>query len=91
MLPYGLQSRVGDLLEAHLSKKSTNKENLAHNASLRGSNGNNSPNDKELYENEKPFARSVVAERILKRRSLEMRNKQEDWEVIFNLLPYCCN
>ncbi|KAL3375265.1 hypothetical protein AABB24_006646 [Solanum stoloniferum] len=80
VLHYGLQSRVGDLLEAHLSKKSVNKENLTHNASLRGSNDNNSPNDKELHENEKPFARNVVAERILMRRSLEMRNKQGDWQ-----------
>ncbi|KAJ8553471.1 hypothetical protein K7X08_024149 [Anisodus acutangulus] len=80
VLPYGLQSRVGDLLEAHLSKKSINKENIAHNASLGGSNDSNSPNDKGLYENEKPFARNVVAERILMRRSLEMRNKQEDWQ-----------
>lgn len=90
MLPYGLQSRVGDLLEAHLSKKSINKENLVYNASLRGSSDNNSPNDKEVYENEKPFARSIVAERILRRRSLEMHNKQEDWQVIFFLLPDCC-
>lgn len=90
MLSYGLQSRVGDLLEAHLSKKSINKEDLAYNASSRGSIGNNSPNDKELYENEKPFARSVVAERILRRRSLEIRNKQEDWQVIFYLSPDCC-
>lgn len=80
-MPYGLQNRVDDLLKAHLSKKSGNKENFAHNASL---------NDKELYENEKPFAQSVVAERILRRRSLEMRNRQEDWKVIFYLLPDCC-
>lgn len=84
VLPIGLQRQVDSRLRAHISKKPMNKENFPHDAVSRLGAGENLLND-GICEHEEPSPRSVVAERILTRRSVQMRSKQQDWEVIIQI------
>nr|XP_027125922.1 DExH-box ATP-dependent RNA helicase DExH3 isoform X2 [Coffea arabica] len=78
VLPSGLVGRVDTYLKAYLSRKAKNKETFGH-SSLPRSSDKLSAND-DLSECQESPTRSVVAERILKRRSLDMRNRQQDWQ-----------
>nr|GMC51507.1 DExH-box ATP-dependent RNA helicase DExH3 [Ipomoea batatas] len=80
VLPHGLQDRVNALLKAYCSKKSINNTSSEYNYFSRSSNGQKFSNDNELCENEKPPSRNIVAERILRRRSLDMQYKQQNWQ-----------
>lgn len=81
MLSFGLHKLVNSHLRAHLSRKAVNKENFAYE-SLSTSNADQSLLiDERFDEQEKPSTQSVVAERIVRRKSLLMRNKQQDWKV----------
>ncbi|KAM7471108.1 hypothetical protein LguiA_009291 [Lonicera macranthoides] len=79
VLPFGLQSRVDAHLKAYLSRKSTNEtfqDNSFSNASMGNHFGSNG-----VYDQEEPISRiSVAMEGILKRKSLLLRNKQQDWQ-----------
>lgn len=88
VLPFGLHKDVDAHLRAHLSQKPMNRGNLSHNSMSR-SNGNGSiAKDGGLYEQEEPLIQNSVAmERILQQRSLRLRNKQQEWQVI--ALPFC--
>lgn len=79
VLPFGLQRRVDSHLRAHISRKPMNKENFPHDSVSRLGAGESFSND-GIYEHEEPSPRSVVAERILARRSMQMRSKQQDWQ-----------
>lgn len=82
MLPVRVQRLVDSHVRAHLSRKSDNKEAFEHNnvnATLKA--GQDVFSDEGFHEQAEPFTRSVAAERILVRRSLQMRSKQEAWHV----------
>lgn len=81
ILPYGLQSKVDYHLRAHLSKKSTSKESLSDNSLSRSSSSSSIAADEGFYEHQEPSIRNSVAmEKILQRRSLNLRYKQQEWQ-----------
>ncbi|KAL3640746.1 hypothetical protein CASFOL_015714 [Castilleja foliolosa] len=80
MLPLGLQRAVASHLRAHLSRKAVNKENFPHDAFSTSNAGQSQLLDERFDEQEEPSTRSVVAERIFKQRSLQMHNKQQEWQ-----------
>ncbi|KAH6805008.1 RNA helicase family protein [Perilla frutescens var. frutescens] len=77
VLPFGLQREVNSHLRAHLSRKTVSKENNAHSPS---NVGQGQLIDEGFEEQVDTSTRSVIAERVLLRRSLQMRNKQQDWQ-----------
>uniref|UniRef100_A0A5B6ZGD2 RNA helicase n=1 Tax=Davidia involucrata TaxID=16924 RepID=A0A5B6ZGD2_DAVIN len=82
VLPFELQRRVDAHLKGYISRKSMNKEGFSDNAFSRSISGSSLAIDEGLYEQEGPLIQgtSVVAEKILHRKSLQMRNKQQDWQ-----------
>lgn len=88
VLPFGLEKEVNSHLRAHLSKKAVNKENL-HNLYPASNVGHSQLIDGGLEEQEKPSTISVVVERILLQRSLQMGNKQQDWQV--SMIQICAS
>lgn len=80
VLPFGLQREVDSHLRAHFSRKGVNKENF-HNGFSTSNVGQSLLIDEGFDEQEEPSTQSVIAERIVRRRSLQMRNKQQDWQV----------
>lgn len=80
VLPFGLEREVTSYLRAHLSRKEVNKENL-HNAYSASNVGQSQLIGEGFQEQEEPSTKSVLAERVLLRRSLQMHNKQQDWQV----------
>lgn len=80
LLPFGLEKEVSSHLRAHLAKKAVNKESL-HNAYPASNVGQGQLIDEGLEEQQASSTKSVIAERVLQRRSLQMRNKQQDWRV----------
>ncbi|KAK6153998.1 hypothetical protein DH2020_013637 [Rehmannia glutinosa] len=80
VLPSGLHRVVDSHLRAHLSRKAVNKENFAHDAFSTSSAGQSLLLNESFDEQEEPSTQSVIAERIVRRRSLQMQNKQEDWQ-----------
>ncbi|GFP86213.1 ATP-dependent RNA helicase dhx36 [Phtheirospermum japonicum] len=80
MLPFGLQKAVASHLRAHLSRKAVNKDNFPHDAILTSDAGQSQLLDERFDVQEEPSTRSVVAERIFKQRSLQMHNKQQEWQ-----------
>ncbi|KAG8388002.1 hypothetical protein BUALT_Bualt02G0079800 [Buddleja alternifolia] len=77
MLPFGLQRLVDSHLRAHLSRKAMNKENFSFSTS---NAGRSQSIDEGLDEQEESSTQSVIAERILRRRSLQIRDKQQAWQ-----------
>lgn len=76
VLPFGLEREVNSHLRAHLSRKAANKENT-----YSASNVGQSQSIEEVFEEQQDSStKSVIAERVLLRRSLQMRNKQQDWQ-----------
>lgn len=85
ILPYGLQSEVDYHLRAHLSKKSTSKESLSDSSLSRSSSSSSIAADERFYEQQEPSIRNSVAmEKILQHRSLNLRYKQQEWQVTFS-------
>ncbi|KAK6127667.1 hypothetical protein DH2020_038583 [Rehmannia glutinosa] len=80
VLPSGLHRVVDSHLRAHLSRKAVNKENFAHDAFSTSSAGQSLLLNESFDEQEEPSTQSVIAERIVRWRSLQMQNKQEDWQ-----------
>lgn len=80
VLPSGLVGRVDTYLKAYLSRKAKNKETHGHSSLPRLRSSDKLSANDDLSECRESPTRSVVAERILQRRSLDMRNKQQDWQ-----------
>ncbi|KAL3529228.1 hypothetical protein ACH5RR_008550 [Cinchona calisaya] len=80
VLPPGLLGRVDAYVKAYLSRKAKNKETFGHRALPRSSSSDKLSINDDISECQEAPTRSVVAERILLRRSLDMRNKQQDWQ-----------
>ncbi|KAL0425353.1 UNVERIFIED_CONTAM: DExH-box ATP-dependent RNA helicase DExH3 [Sesamum radiatum] len=75
-----LQRMVDSHLRAHFSRKAVNKDSFARDAFSTSNAGQSLLIDEGFDEQEEPSTQSVIAERILRRRSLHMRNKQLDWQ-----------
>ncbi|KAL8056715.1 hypothetical protein ABFX02_04G137100 [Erythranthe guttata] len=80
VLPFGLHRMVNSHLRAHLSRKAVNKEDFVNGSFPKSNTGQSPLNGEGFDEQEEPSTQSVIAERIIKRRSLHMRNKQQDWK-----------
>lgn len=95
VLPFGLQREVHAHLKEYLSQKSMSRESFS-DKTLSRSIGNSSVTEEGFYEQQESLTQtSVVMERILKRKSLRIRNQQQDWQVFLILkilstfLAYC--
>ncbi|KAL8150586.1 hypothetical protein V2J09_020394 [Rumex salicifolius] len=78
VLPFGLEKEVGTLLRRYLSQKSTSSENGSSISRL----GHHSISNKRDVFDQQPQPSvqiNVARERFLQRRSLQMRNKQQEW------------
>ncbi|RVX12529.1 DExH-box ATP-dependent RNA helicase DExH5, mitochondrial [Vitis vinifera] len=86
VLPLGLDRRVEAHLEEYLSQKFTTNENFQDIAFSRSSSTSSIATDEGLFEQPEPLAvsRSVI-EKIVWRRSLQLRNQQQAWQVYFVL------
>lgn len=82
VLPFELENEVNAHLMAHLTKKAVNKENL-HNSYTASNVGGGWLIDGRCEEEEKPSTKSEIVGRILilLQRSLQMQNKQQEWQV----------
>ncbi|XP_010551147.1 PREDICTED: DExH-box ATP-dependent RNA helicase DExH3 [Tarenaya hassleriana] len=74
VLPFGLQSEVDANLHAFLNEKQARIPKVPR------SNSSDSLTDDGVYEQpEPPRQNSVAMERVLQRRSLQLRSKQQEW------------
>lgn len=81
ILPLGLDRRVEAHLEEYLSQKFMTNENFQDIAFSRSSSTSSIATDEGLFEQPEPLAvsRSVI-EKIVWRRSLQLRNQQQAWQ-----------
>lgn len=90
ILPFGLQRDVDLHLKAYLTRKAINSANFSDKPLSRSSCGGRIAADEVPIEQEEPFTKiSVVMERILLRRSLQLRNRQQEWQVCFCVCDTC--
>lgn len=81
ILPSGVHREVDSHLIAYLSEKSTSLGGVL-NKSLHKSRSPSIPEDEGIYEEPSPLAQnSVVVEKIQRRKSLQLRYQQQDWQV----------
>lgn len=78
-LPSHLVKDVDILLKRHLSQKSISKRALPNSSTPRGNDGLDNQ-DVSYYQPEPPQPMSVAKERILQRKSLQMRDQQQEWQ-----------
>lgn len=82
MLPPGLQTRVDAYLGEYLFQKTRSVEGFRSSRFSRSSSNGSIANDEGLFEQPEPLPHSKVAmEKILSRRSLQLRNEQQAWQV----------
>nr|XP_027191476.1 DExH-box ATP-dependent RNA helicase DExH3 isoform X2 [Cicer arietinum] len=80
-IPYGVHREVDTHLLAHLSHKATNRLGSLDDSLHRSSNDGSIPGDKGIFEHVEPMSHnSVVKEKILQRRGLQMRQQQQGWQ-----------
>ncbi|XP_047162066.1 DExH-box ATP-dependent RNA helicase DExH3 [Vigna umbellata] len=82
VLPFDVHKEVDARLHAHLSQKATASKWSYLNDSLHKSSDNiNIPANKGMHEQPEPLTpNSVVKEKILQRRSLQLHHRQQDWQ-----------
>ncbi|RDX62405.1 DExH-box ATP-dependent RNA helicase DExH3 [Mucuna pruriens] len=81
VLPFGVHKEVDAHLLAHLSQKATNRLGSLDDSLHRSSDARSTLADEGMYEQPEPMTHnSVVKEKILQRRSLQMRHRQQDWQ-----------
>ncbi|KAF5730335.1 DEA(D/H)-box RNA helicase family protein isoform 1 [Tripterygium wilfordii] len=77
ILPFGIQMEVDAHLQAYLSRKSMDGARFSDNTLSRS----NTEGGITIDEKQEPVMQnSVIMERILRRKSLQLRNKQQDWQ-----------
>jgi len=82
ILPFGLQREVDAHFKAYISKKPTSRGFFPPNSLSRSNSGGSMDTDEGIYERpELSVQNSVAMERILSRKSLQLRNQQEKWQV----------
>ncbi|KAE9597508.1 hypothetical protein Lal_00030035 [Lupinus albus] len=81
ILPLGVHREVDSHLRAHLSQKATNKIASFDDSLYRSSDGRNNLASEGIYGRPEPMTHTSIAkEKILQRRSLQLRNQQQDWQ-----------
>ncbi|GAB2295267.1 hypothetical protein Dimus_029440 [Dionaea muscipula] len=81
ILPFGLQKDVNFLLKKYLSQKSKSGKDLSDPSISRSSSNGSLNSDNMGSEQSEPAVRtSVVLERVLRQKSLLLRNQQKDWQ-----------
>lgn len=95
-LPFGVHREVDTHLHAHLSRKATNRLGPLDDSLHRTGHARITPADAGIYEQPEPTtSNSVFKERILRQRSLQMRDQQKAWQVYifpslnFEVNPIC--
>lgn len=83
VLPFDVHKEVDARLHAHLSQKATASKWSYLNDSLhKSSDAISIPANEGMHEQPEPLTHnSVVKEKILQRRSLQLRHRQQDWQV----------
>ncbi|OMO51588.1 Double-stranded RNA-binding protein [Corchorus capsularis] len=80
ILPLGLQRDVDFHLRAYLSRKAMSSGSFSDKPLPASSSGGRISADEVSIEQQEPFTQnSIVMERILRKRSLQIRNKQQEW------------
>lgn len=81
ILPFGLQREVDAHFKAYISKKPTSRGFFPPNSLSRSNSGGSMDTNERIYERpELSVQNSVAMERILSRKSLQLRNQQEKWQ-----------
>lgn len=82
-LPFGLHREVDALLGEYLAQKRTNRDHFPSGAFFRSSSTDSFTTDDGSFEQqESQTSTSAVMERILRRRSLQLRDQQQAWLVV---------
>ncbi|KAJ3700747.1 hypothetical protein LUZ61_004452 [Rhynchospora tenuis] len=79
-IPFGLQREVDNLLGDHLQRKRSTKGILPAPTFSRSSSSDSFGADEGLDQQSDSVYPSSVREKILRRRSLQLRNQQQDWQ-----------
>lgn len=81
ILPFGLQREVDAHFKAYISKKPMSRGFFPPNSLSRSNSGGSMDTNERIYERpELSVQNSVAMERILSRKSLQLRNQQEKWQ-----------
>lgn len=84
VLPFGVQREVEGHLRLYQSYKSVTKGSFSNSYLPKSGIAENFANNNGLFEHQEPSTtQSVVMEKILRRKSLQLRNQQQDWQVLF--------
>ncbi|CAL9749959.1 DExH-box ATP-dependent RNA helicase DExH3-like [Musa acuminata AAA Group] len=80
-IPVGLQREVDDILGEYIARKRTNRESFPSIGFSRSSSTDSFATDEGFFEQQDlQTSTSVVMEKILRRRSLQLRNQQQTWQ-----------
>ncbi|KAG5532313.1 hypothetical protein RHGRI_026818 [Rhododendron griersonianum] len=83
ILPLGLQKRVDSYLGDYLSQKSRNMDSFQDNGFSRSNSSCSVATDEGLFEQPEPLPQSKAAmEKVIWRRSMQMRSQQQAWQVL---------
>jgi ATP-dependent RNA helicase DHX36 len=81
-IPSGLQREVDALLSDYLARKRTSSGSFPNAAFSRSSSTDSFATDESFLEQQdNQTSTSAVIERIQRRKSLQLRNQQESWQV----------
>lgn len=81
-LPFTVHREVDAHLLTHLSHKATKRIGALDDSLRTSSDARGIPANDGVYEQPEPMTHnSVVKEKILQRRSLQLRQQQQDWQV----------
>ncbi|KAG5155920.1 hypothetical protein JHK82_013889 [Glycine max] len=81
VLPLGVHKEVDAHLLAHLSQKARNKWDFMEDSLHNSSDSRSIPANERMYEQPEPVTHnSVVKEKILQRKSLQLHHQQQDWQ-----------
>lgn len=81
LIPIGLQREVDSLLADYLTRKRANPESFPSIAFSRSSSADSVATDDGFFEQQDTqTSASIVMEKMLKRRSLQLRNQQAAWQ-----------
>ncbi|KAL5052429.1 hypothetical protein RYX36_033111 [Vicia faba] len=80
-LPFGVHREVDTHLLAHLSHKATKRVGSLDDSLHRPKDGGSIPADEGIYGHPEPMSHiSVAKEKILQRKSLQLRHQQQSWQ-----------
>lgn len=89
-MPLTLFRRVGAYFEEYLSQKSRVNKSSSDLSFARSSSDGSLGTDEGLFEQPEPLASSkAVVDKILWRRSLQMRDQLQSWQVTFTWIKNC--